>query len=89
MTTNDKVELDEQFRRLVSNYYSTIDCVSGTGARGQSYVDKAYTNIEEFCQFHPEYKDKLAGVKKHRVDNDGYGGFLGAAAAIHRSIGRY
>lgn len=68
-------DFDEEFNSLVNAYHITIQTTVGCGSRGQIYVDAAYKKLEDYCKNKLGYKQRLAGIKKHIVQNDGYGGF--------------
>lgn len=78
MDSENSKEWDELFR----GYCATCSCVSGTGGRGQLYIDSAYKKLEDFVKIHPEYKEKLP--TKYRVSNGGLGGVSHGVAAFGR-----
>ena len=75
----------EAYNESLSNYHRTLDFVSGTGARGQGYIDAAY---EKLSQAHSaltaEEKKTVKLPACAKSYDDGYHGVGGAMASLNR-----
>ena len=78
--------LQSKFHSLMNEYQHSISFTSGCGARGQGYIDNAWSKIENFVSEHPEFA-KETPRSKYISRDDGTGGFatgMGTFAANAR-----
>jgi hypothetical protein len=73
-----------EFDKLMSYYYDTLQATAGTGDRGQGYIDGAYGVLSKFVDEHPEFKAQLP--RKHIVRDDGRDGTLDGYARLRQLL---
>jgi hypothetical protein len=76
--TATEITAAEEFDKLVRNYWITVECTAGTGARGSSYVGDAHEKIVTFVRAHPEFASLVP--KLRRCADDGRSGTRTALA---------
>lgn len=73
-----------EFDKLMRNYYDTLQATAGTGDRGQGYIEGVYGELTQFVGEHPEFKAQLP--RKHIVRDDGRDGTLDGYARLRQLL---
>jgi hypothetical protein len=69
-----QAELNEQeFSSLMRKYQHAVQLTAGCDSRGQYYIDKAYDDLQEFVNAHPEFAERTP-TRREQCTDDGAGG---------------